>query len=250
MVNRYCRDELILNMLLLVQNANLEHDEAPGGVVQPTAMSIQWLQDILDFCYHKSPFSSTVTHAPLSCTAQSDTITLPSDFILDVRDGYLVQSIAGDPLSLVRVFRRSFQDLLDQVLGSQRLTGSNYIYPNFYSVVERDAQGHQLMHVTPRPQSAVSGVLWYYQLPARLGAADKPVFPSDQVIIEYMRIRALEWMGLVDIGTSLKYEERLVAGMKSAGLLNEPERTEVPLDTLNYRRQGWKNQPMSWIGPV
>src|SRR5262245_44529811 len=127
MVNRYCRDELILNMLLLVQNANLEHDEAPGGVVKPESMCIQWLQDILDYCHHKAPLSSTVSHTARNCVANQDTLQLPSDFILDVRDGYLVQSIASDATSLVRVYRRSFQDLLDQMLGTQRLQTGGYI---------------------------------------------------------------------------------------------------------------------------
>jgi hypothetical protein len=250
--NRYCRDELILNMLLLVQNANLEQDEAPGGVVQPQAMSIQWLQDILDFCYHKSPFSSTITHVDFPCSGFSDTLILPADFILDVRDGYLVRNVASDGQSLQRVYRRAFQDFLDQRLGMQRqrIRPGDYTIPQYYSVVERDPQGHQLMQITPVPQGLVNGVLWYYQLPPRLGPSDKPVFPSDQVIIEYMRIRALEWMGLADVGTSLKYEEKLVAGMKAAGLLNEPERTQFPFDTMNYRQGNFRGSPFAWIGPV
>jgi hypothetical protein len=65
-----------------------------------------------------------------------------------------------------------------------------------------------------------------------------------------MRIRALEWMGLADVGTSLKYEEKLVAGMKAAGLLNEPERTQFPFDTMNYRAGNFRGSPFTWIGPV
>lgn len=253
MPNRYTRDQLILNMLDLVQNANLTQSEAPGGVVQPHAMSIQWLQDILDFMYHKSPFSSTVAHMALDCPAFADTLTLPEDFILDVRDGYLVRHIEADPQSMMRVYRRSFQDFLDQRLGMQKLRSGGpggYVPPQYYCIVERAANGQQLMQLAPIPQTFVSGQLWYYQLPPILGATDKPTFPSDQVIIEYMRIRALEWMGLADVGTSLKYEEKLVAGLKSAGLLNEPERTQMPYDTLNYRYGNRTGSPFAWVGPI
>src|SRR6267143_459704 len=100
MPNRYNRDELIKIALNMANLPNLNIHDMPDGVVQQDAHCIQWLQDILDFWYHMVPFSSAVTVTTLTCLANTSTMQLPDDFILDVRNGYLVPTIQDDMTSL------------------------------------------------------------------------------------------------------------------------------------------------------
>ncbi len=79
-----------------------------------------------------------------------------------------------------------------------------------------------------------------------------PDFPSDYVCIEYIRIRAREWANVIDIGTAKMFCDKVVSGMKAAGLMNEPEDDEVPFDTLVFRNKGnmgMYSNSYSWLGP-
>lgn len=247
MPNRYSRDELIKIALQMAQLPNLDIHDIPGGVVQPDAFSIQWLQDILDFWYHMVPFSSTVMSATLNMSANSNVVVAPTDFILDVRNGYLVQTISSDSLSYKRMYRLPFQKWLNRSLMSQKST--NVQYPSVYCVIGKSG-GTQIIRVSPTPTQAVLGTLWYYQLPPTLTSSDIPTFPNDYVITEYIRIRALEWARIFDPGTAQRFCEKMVAGMKSAGLMNEPEDDEIPFDDLVYRRQPTSGlyTTYSWMG--
>jgi len=250
MPNRYTRDELINIALNMAQLPNLDQHDIPGGVVQPDAFSVQWLQDILDFWYHMVPFSATVDRVSLTATAQSDTVVLPGDFILDVRNGYLVQTVPGNSLSLRRRKRMPLQKFISRQLRYQ--TAANVDYPLFYCVQGVDpTTGYQTMKITPTPQIATVGQLWYYKLPAALTSSAVPHFPNDYVCLEYIRIRALEWARLYDPGTAQKFCEKIVAGMKSAGLMNEPEDDEIPFDDDVYvRQQSYENHATyAWMGP-
>src|SRR5438105_7481773 len=170
MPNRYCRDELIRIALNMVQLPNLDIHDIPSGVVQQDAFCIQWLQDILDFWYHMVPFSASVISTALNVTANSVSVTVPNDFIVDVRNGYLVQTIIGDTHSYRRVVRVPLQKWLNRSLMYQR-TSTDILYPSFYMI-----QGN-MMKVTPTPTVNVTGTLWYYQLPPTLASNDKPLFP-------------------------------------------------------------------------
>ena len=247
MPNRYCRDELILIALNMAMLSNLTIHEAPDNIVLPTAFSIKWLQEILDFWYHMVPFSATITSATLNCTADNDTITLPSDFILDVRNGYATETIPGDSKSKGRRLRLPFQKFLNRKYFYQKQT--NVLYPHYYCIVDADSTGNQLMKVSPTPTVNVNGELWYYQLPAIMEAADKPLFPNDYVCIEYLRIRSLEWAHVYDPGTAHKFCEKIVAGMRAAGLMNEPEDDEVPFDPTTFRNtRGMGVNSYGWMG--
>lgn len=254
MPNRYCRDELIKIAIDMALLPNLEHHDIPDGVVMPNAFSIQWLQDIIDFWYHMVPFSATVVKTTLNCTANSDTITLPSDFILDVKNRYHVQTVVGNTRSYQKCFRVPLQKFLNVQLGFQYNTGT-VLNPYLYTVCGNDGNAltqYQTMLVTPTPTIATQGVLWYYKLPPVLTATQKPLFPSDYVCIEYVRIRACEWASIMQPGTAHKFCEKIVSAMKAAGLMNEPEDNEVPLDPLKYRPSG-DNATLnnySWMGPV
>jgi hypothetical protein len=259
MPGRYTRDELILVFLQMVRLPQLEIEEAPEGVVLPTAKSIQWLQDIIDFWYHLVPFSSTVDHIPLNCTAHQDYILLPNNFILDVRNGYIVRRTPNDPHSMGRILRVPLPRFLNFKLAAQGATNVNS--PNYYCIVTSgdsiagytELSNNQVMLLSPTPSISTIGELWYYKLPPALTAAERPAFPNDYVCLEYLRIRALEWAGIADPGTAHKFCEKITASMKTAGLLNEPEDDEVPFDPLTYRpmpvnRQG--GYPYNWMGPV
>lgn len=235
MPNRYTRDELIRIALSMAQLPNLDIHDIPNGVVQIDAFSIQWLQDILDFWYHMVPFSSTVTSASLNLSANNNTVSVPTDFILDVRNGYLVQTITNDTLSYKRMYRLPFQKWLNRSLSSQKST--NVLFPSTYCVLGRDGVGVQTVKVSPTPTQSVLGTLWYYQLPPILNSNSIPTFPNDYVCTEYIRLRALEWARVFEPGTSQRFCEKIVAGMKAAGLMNEPEDDEIPFDDLVYRRQ-------------
>lgn len=106
----------------------------------------------------------------------------------------------------------------------------------------------RVIKVTPQSSVAKTARLWYYFLPPTLDSDDVPLFPSDYVLIEYVRIRALEWCGHFDVGTSQTFCDKIVGSMKSAGLMNEPEDEEIPFDTMAQRRSG--SNSYSWMGPV
>jgi len=250
--NRYTRDELIKIALQMAQLPNLEAHDMPNGVVQPDAFAIQWLQDILDFWYHMVPFSATVKTTTLSAVANQGHIVLPSNFILDVRNGYTVNKIPGDNTTKRRVIRIPLQKFINRRLLYQ--TSTNIDYPYFYCIQGDDdvvATQYQHMQITPTPNIATVGQLWYYALPAVLSSGERPKFPSDYVCIEYIRIRGLEWSRIYEPGTAQKFCEKVVAGMRAAGLMNEPEDDEIPFDNLTFRHKGGSglyNTTYAWMG--
>jgi hypothetical protein len=181
----------------------------------------------------------------------SDTIVLPSDFILDVRNGLEVQTIPGDVNSYVKKQRLSLQKFRNQRLRNQGATGVKY--PECYCVVGDDGvvtTQYQTMRVTPIPSIATLCNLWYYQLPPALEANQKPKFPDDYACIEYIRLRALEWAGINTPGTAQKFCTDIVSKYKASGLLNEPEDDEIPMDEGSYRHRGRQFQHTTWMGPV
>lgn len=250
MPNRYCRDELIKIALQMAQLSNLEIHDMPTGTVSQDAFSIQWLQDILDFWYHMVPFSATVKNVALSCIANQNYVVLPSNFILDVRNGYTVRTISNDPLSLRRITRMPLQKFINRRLTYQKSVTN--IFPWFYCIQDTDTLGNQLMQITPTPTVSTVGELWYYALPPLLDAGDKPRFPSDYVCIEYIRIRALEWSRIMEPGTAQKFCDKIVAGMKAAGLMNEPEDDEIPFDTQVWGKglDSLYANTYAWMGPT
>ena len=250
MPSRYVRDELIIKALDMAQVPNLNSHDIPGNVVQQDAYAIGWIQDIIDFWYHMVPFSSTVTNVSLNCVANSDQITLPSDFILDVRNGYLVETVPSTTTSMKRVIRVPLQKWLNRQVVFQN-PANTVNHPYFYVVQGKTAAGLQLLKVTPTPTINTVGTLWYYQLPPILDANDKPTFPNDYCIVEYVRIRALEWCRAYDPGTSQKFCDKIVAGMKANGLMNEPEDDELPFDQLQYRKTiDYRTAyTYGWMGP-
>lgn len=238
MANRYTRDELAIRALDQSQAVNLINHDFPGGVIANDAFSIQWLQDVIDFWYHILPFSATVVNTPFNLVAQQQDYTLPSNFILDVRNGLIVQD-TNDSNSKSRKLRIPLQKWINRDLHYQ---GSAETTTRFYTILGN------VLKVTPIPTEARVGSLWYYKLPAALQSNDVPAFPNDYTIIEYIRIRAREWVGAYDPGTAQKFCDKLVEKMKASGLMNEPEDDEIPFDPLVHTQGGYKAN-YAWMGP-
>src|SRR5262245_34301949 len=237
------------------QLPNLDvHDRPNAPTIAAGAFCIQWLQDILDYYYHMCPFSATIATATTVIPVTQDWYLLPADFILDVRNGALVQTIANDPLSSKRAVQVPLPNIPNRPSSTQ--TATNVLYPSYYCIFGDDCvttTRQQLIHFTPDPTVAVSTIWYYYQLPPILAANDKPKFPNDYVCIEYVRIRALEWARVYDPGTAQRFAEKVVAGMKAAGLMNEPEDDEIPFDELTFRKRTSQallsQKTYAWMGP-
>ena len=248
---RSTRDQLIITALNMAQLPNLDIHDIPDRVVQPDAFSIQWLQDVLDFWFHMVPFSATLTDVTLACVAHQDLVVLPQDFIIDMRNGYRVQRVVDDAGSYVRAIRLPSQKFLSAQLQSQRFTG--VMFPTYYCIEGVSADGRQLMKLAPTPEIATLGILKYYQLPPVLEAGDRPTFPSDYVCVEYIRLRALEWAGIIDPGTAQKFCTKVVMDMKANGLLNNPENDEIPMDEIQFPGYSMGHSGVightSWMGP-
>lgn len=250
MPTRYVRDEVINIALQIVQLPNLEVHDSPDGIVQQDAFCIQWLQDVIDYWHHHVPFSTTLKQQALTCTANNDSLLLPTDFMIDVKNGLLAQMIPGDINSYQRRLRCTFQKFLSYKLSRQGAQNINS--PDYYCVAGNDGNINtqlQTMKLTPTPTIATACILWYYALPTRLEANQRPSLPNDYAGIEYLRIRALEWQGLYEPGTALKFCEKLIAWAKATGLLNNTEDDEIPLDTKVHRQSGGYNS-YNWMGPV
>ena len=249
MPSRYTRDELIKRALDKVQLASLNAHDMPNGVIQPDAFCVDWLQDILDFWHHMVPYSTTVISIALNMTANVETVLAPSDFILDVRNGYMVETITGDAQSLKRMHRVPFQKFLNRKTYYQKASGVKY--PYFYCVIGKDSvTSRQFIRVAPVPTQNVNATLWYYKLPAALNSEDIPDAVNDYVCEEYLRIRALEWARVYEPGTAQKFCERIVSGLRAAGLMNEPEDDEIPFDEMVFHkgRQPGLYTTYAWMG--
>jgi len=237
-MNRYTRDQICGFALDMAQLPNLDAKDRPSGTIVAGAFTPQWLQDVIDFWFHMVPFSATVKTATGTISANADHIVLPSDFVLDVRNGLTVQTIQGDSLTYKRTVRVPLQKWINRNLASQKTTDVKY--PTYYTVWGDDAltsTQYQFMYLAPIPTITVPYKLYYYALPAVLTGSQKPKVPNDYVCIEYVRIRALEWARVYDVGTAQRFCDKIVGGMKAAGLMNEPEDDEIPFNDLVYRRR-------------
>lgn len=253
MPNRMVRDELILTALRMVQLPVLDVEEAPNGVVLQTAKSIDWLQEIIDFWHHLVPFSATIAvDQDLSCIADSDVLLLPMDFIVDVRNGYFVQTVPGDFRSFKQTRRLPVPKFMRYRLQFQRNQGA-VLFPQYYCIVGDDNDPfsqRQTMYVAPTPTVDTVAKMWYYKLPGRITANQRPKVPNDYVCVEYLRIRMLEWAHLFEPGTAQKFCDKIVSGMRAGGLMNEPEDDAIPMDEENFGRatNHWSSYA-AWMGP-
>lgn len=240
--NRRTRDAILLEALKMAEVPSLNVlDVSNGnphtGVINAAAMTIGWLQDAIDLFHGRFPWAA-VAGPPVigNFTAGSNVYQLPTDFILDVKDGLLVE-VNG---RMRRVLRKPLQNAID--LGYNIPSG----VPRIYTF-----SGTAFV-VAPVPDQDYPGHLWYYRLPPLLVGATIPRFPSDLILIEFVRIRAMEWIRAAPPGAALAYAERQVYELRKSGLGNEPENEDVPLDTRTFIRgagdTGYGGH--DWLGEV
>jgi hypothetical protein len=134
--------------------------------------------------------------------------------MLDVRDGLLITINS----QVRRLRRRGLQNIISYSLNQGEKT------PAMYCV-----QGDSFL-VAPTPDITYSGTVWFYQRPTDLEGATVTAFPSDLVLIEYVRIKAMEWIRAAPPGAALGFARREIVELRKSGLGGEPENEDLPLD--------------------
>ena len=207
----------------------LDQKDRPGGVIEPGALCIGFLQDGLDYWHHRFPWAGALTSTQL--VVSGPYIQLPEDFILDMRDGLVIKVTDGGP---GRLMRRDVQQIV-----TIRAEGQSGV-PRIYAVAD------PVISVAPAPNKPYTAWLYYYKLPLVLGPGDKPNFPSDWCLIEYVRLRCEEWVRAQPPGTAMAYAERECTKLLKTGLGREPESTTLRLDPATFgisTQNRW-----SWMG--
>lgn len=224
MGNRYVRDEIIDRALNLIHSSALDAHDKSGGVINSNAYTIQWLQDCLDKYHIEYPFSGDVMDVPVTFTSGQRYLTitstgddLPTDYSIDVKDGIFYSR--GN--SLVRLQRKSLQEWLPFYTRSVNT-------PQQFPIVYCKFQGK--FNLAPVFNTSLTGTLWYFSRPPVLNASSYPAFPDETCLIEYVRIKGLEWTKQYPPGTAEAYFRKALGRLKMAGLLDEPEFTVFPIE--------------------
>lgn len=229
------RDVLLGRALDMLGSPALNNNDRPAGTIVATAMTIGWLQDALNLLADEFPWAQNVKSAAVSLTA-SAVLTLPADFILDVRDGVSIP--AGTANSALRLRRLAYQKLVN--LQVYR-TGTGV--PKRYTCM-----GQTQMQVWPTPDQTYAGTLRYYARPAALASNGIPTFPSDLPLVEYVRYRGLEWIGKEKPGAALLYLQSQIADLRKSDLGFEPESDTIPFDGDQFIQMGDVGYT-TWMGP-
>lgn len=238
-MNRLSRDDILIQALDMADLPELDQKDRPSATIVSAAFSINWLQRCLDEMHQEFPWAGNVTSGTGSVSALNTTSFAPADFVLDVRDGLLLD-IAGSTRPLIR---RNFQDIMafqaKNNMGGTPTKGQPLRY----------AFRRRTLSLDITPDQSYNYRLWYYQLPATLGGTDIPEFPSDHVLVDFVYMRALEFARKVPQGSAMKYlREVEIPSLRTAGLGQEPENDHIPLDREQFR--GARRRNWSWLGDV
>jgi len=244
-MGRYTRDELLSHALDLAQSPPLDRHDRPGDVIDQNAYCISWLQSALDRCHVKFPFSADIQDVDITFTSSSTDVVLtsdntkylPTDFILDVRDG--VVYISNNQRT--RLKRKSFQywlSVYNSTLSSKSST------PSIYTIIQKRIK------VAPIVQVNIPGTLWYYKMPTFVSSNTYIDFPDEWTLIEYVHIKCMEWNRSTDLGTAQVFLEKELARLKAAGLLNETEYDVVPIENNQVFVDTSLRDRNSWMGDV
>ena len=238
-MNRLQRDQILTRALDRLDSAVLDAKDRPLGIILPTALSITWLQEAVDYFAKKFPWSQMVKSTSWSLTTNANTIAQPADFILDYRDGLVIDSLPGASSPTTNEFRlrkRSLFKILE-------LPDSSRDRPHLYTVVAA------VIQVWPRANQAYTGTLYYYSLPAVLGATDVPIFPDDSILVDYVWIKGREWHRTAQVGDAMKFADALIKEMQTAGIGNEAEDDQLGMDS-DYAQEkpvdayNWMGRPV------
>lgn len=229
-INRLNRDQILVRGLDMVDSPSLDTKDRPSGAIIAGALSVGWLQDALDLFHNEFPWAGTVKSTAITLDT-TGLVSVPADFILDVRNG----------ITLPAPNQRRLARLPLQKLISYQLADTTAGVPRGYTVTEPD------LRIFPMPDKSYSATLWYYALPTVLSANTLPKFPSDWVLVEYVRLRGLEWLQKIAPGSAMAYAREQIAALRKSGLAGEPEDDEIPLDPLRFRPAG-PSAPWDWMG--
>src|SRR5262249_16747908 len=104
-MNWLTRDQICLRALDLADVPSLDTNDRPAGTLLAAAFSAEWLQEGIDWFYQQVPMAGTFTNISVTLGANGQ-ITIPSDFLVDLRDGI---TITDDPRwRLVRVSAQEY----------------------------------------------------------------------------------------------------------------------------------------------
>ena len=222
------RDVILGTALDMIGSPALNANDRPAGSIVATALSVAWLRDILNLLAEQFPWAQAVKVASVSIPT-SGLVTLPADFILDVRNGLYLLNSANPTTQNQRLTRTSYQKLLDRLV-SVPMVGA----PSRYGVVG------SVIQVWKTPDIAYSAQLAYYSRPAVEISSTVAAFPDDVTLIEYVRLRGLEWVrdDKTPPGTALKYAYSQVAKWRKSGLGYEPEDDTIPFDRDQFIAMG------------
>ena len=195
--------------------------------------------------HRKYPFASDIQNVAVTVQgnntdlvlASDNTKYLPADFMLDVRDGIVI-TISNRTF---RLKRKSFQYWLSIYNAFLNTTTANLSSGGVYTII------NNMFKVAPLITAAQAATLWYYALPAVMTASSIPNFPDDWTLIEFVRLKALEWTRGIDVGVAQIYMQKELARLKSSGLLNDAEYDTIPLEN-NQVVPNTVNRN-SWMGP-
>lgn len=242
-MNRLTRDNILLKGMALADIPSLDaHDQPTPGTITATAFSIDWLQEALDWFYQQVPMAGILTPVTVTIVASTGSFSLPSDFLLDMRDGIIVTS----PEPRKRLIRTAGQEYVSRL--TMRSSTSATQRPAYYVVLPTS-----IFCVGPSgqlPDQAYTGQLWYYALPAALASGTIPTMPgADLTLVEFIRMKAMEWARSLPPGSALEYAKARVAEIQKSGLFNEPESDTIPLDTRRFVG-GYDTNSWDWMGPA
>lgn len=241
-MNRLTRDQILLKGMALADVPSLDaHDQPTPGTITATAFSIDWLQEAIDWFYQQVPMAGILTPTTVIIAQATGTFSLPSDFLLDMRDGIIVTS----PEPRKRLIRVAGQEYVTRL--TMRSSTSATQRPTFYLVLPPSVYcfgpSGQL------PDQAYSAQLWYYALPAALSSSTIPTMPgADLTLVEFVRMKALEWARSLPPGSALEYAKARVAEIQKSGLFSDPEADAIPFDNRRFRQSGEDNY-YDWMGP-
>lgn len=239
MANRLTRDQILNRALDLLDSVRLNEIDRAGStgpsatITDPGALSIGWLQDLLDLAHNLYPLQGTIKTQSYTFTQGVTSYAAPSDYIVDYRNGFVLSDNKG------RLRKRG----LDYLLGLP--TGTSFqARPELYSIVNNN------LEIRPAPDQTYTATLYYYGLPTALAGATVPKFPSDFLLVECLRQRGLEWLREADPGTSFKYLQASLSALVKAGLGQEAEEDQVNVDRRYFPGDPGAIDDSGWMGQV
>ncbi len=233
------RDVILGRALDMIGAPALNANDRPAGTILSTALTVGWLADFANLLAEQFPWAQAIKTAAVVIPTTGIINTVPADFILDVRNGLYLLNSQNPTTQNQRLTRTSYQKMLDRLVSIPTVGA-----PSRYTVLPPNIQ------VWKQPDITYNAVLAYYSRPAVASGSTIFTFPDDITLIEYVRIRGLEWVRdpKADPGEALKYAASRIAAFRKAGLGHEPEDDTIPFDRDQFIAMVDQSSAQ-WLGP-